>query len=219
MTTNHLEETKEYNCPLCENKSNIFTCIKHRIYYKCDNCFSIFLAPNCRLDEASEKKRYLEHNNDINDQGYRDSVAPITDYIFYKYSKYSLGLDFGAGTGPVISSVLTEKGYNVLKYDPFFYPDKSVLDIQYDYIVCCEVIEHFYNPKKEFLQLMNCIKKNGELICKTDLFEDSMDFNNWYYNSDPTHVFFYSKNTFMWIKKQFGFTNVSIEGRLILLEK
>jgi len=30
------------------------------------------------------------------------------------------GLDFGAGTGPVISKVLKDKGYCIAQYDIFF---------------------------------------------------------------------------------------------------
>ena len=34
----------------------------------------------------------------------------------------------------------------------------------------------------------------------TDVFNQSINFENWYYKNDETHVIFYTKNTFDWIK-------------------
>jgi len=62
-------------CPLCNNThthlltiSNNFN--KKKSYYKCSNCHLIFLDPNNLLNEEDEKKRYLLHENNINDCGY-----------------------------------------------------------------------------------------------------------------------------------------------------
>lgn len=214
-----IDETDKPNCLLCKAPSSYGTTSNKRTYFKCSNCACMYLKENDRLNEKDERKRYLEHNNDVTDKRYQKFVSPITDYIIKKYTLESLGLDYGAGTGPVISSMLNEKGFNLNIYDPYFHNNKKHLEQEYDYIVCCEVIEHFYKPKNEFQQLKNLLKKGGELICKTDLYGDDIDFNNWYYKNDPTHVFFYSKQTFQWIKQHIGFNKVSIEGRLIILEK
>jgi len=214
-----VNKTEKQNCPLCETSSIYYATFKERHYLKCINCFSLFLSEDCRLNESDEKNRYLEHDNDINDEGYRKFVSPLTNHVLKKYKMDSLGLDYGAGTGPVISTVLNESGYSINGYDPYFSPDETVLNQKYDYITCCEVIEHFYYPKKEFIKLKNLLKDNGELICKTDLYDETIDFNNWYYKNDPTHVFFYSINTFKWIQKNIGFNKVSIEGRVVIFEK
>ncbi|MBN2508778.1 MAG: class I SAM-dependent methyltransferase [Spirochaetales bacterium] len=206
-------------CPLCEAPSVSFAFHKKFEYLKCGNCCSVFLKKDCRLNETDEKKRYLEHNNDIHNEGYRNFVSPLTKHIIGKYTPDSEGLDFGAGTGPVISCILRENGYAIHTYDPFFSPDPDVFNRRYDYIACCEVIEHFYNPGMEFARLRNSLKPGGELICKTDLWHENVDFSKWYYKNDPTHVFFYSEKTFLWIKKYIGFENVHIEGRMIILGK
>jgi citrate lyase synthetase len=49
----------------------------------------------------------------------------------------------------------------------------------------------------------------------TDLYDESIDFAKWYYKNDVTHVFFYTKETFVWIQKEFGFRDLKIEKRLI----
>jgi len=214
-----LTNSDNHICPLCGKLSSIYAIYRNHKYYKCSECYSVFLSEKSRLDEHDEKKRYMEHNNDINDARYCKFVSPLTNHVINKYNKKTIGLDFGAGTGPVISSILDKNGYKINKYDPFFFPDNSVLSIKYDYIVCCEVIEHFFNPKKEFLKLYDMLKFKGELICKTDLFDESIDFNKWYYKNDPAHVFFYSKNTFSWIAGNIGFNNIFIEDRIIIMTK
>ncbi len=110
---------------------------------------------------------------------------------------------------------MNDHGFQIVQYDPFFYNFPVLLESTYDYIVCCEVIEHFYNPKKEFNLFKKLLKPSGKLYCMTVLFDDSMDFHKWYYKDDPTHVFIYHHKTIDWIKESFKFSNASIEGRLI----
>src|SRR5690606_8332511 len=167
----------------------------------------------------TERERYEEHHNDPNDSNYRNFVSPITDYVIENYETKSLGLDFGSGTGPVISKVLQENGYQLNQYDPFFAPDKSVLNQKYDFIACCEVIEHFRHPDKEFKLLFDMLNPDGQLLCMTKLFAENIPFKNWYYRRDPTHVFIYQSKTISFIKQQFGFRNSIINSRLIIFEK
>jgi arylsulfatase A-like enzyme len=114
-----------------------------------------------------------------------------------------------------IAKVLKDNNYNIALYDPFFHNIPELLEDKYDYIVCCEVIEHFHNPKKEFTLLKKLLKKGAQLYCMTDLYDESNDFHNWYYKNDLTHVFIYHKNTILWIQQEFGFSDVKISGRLI----
>lgn len=159
--------------------------------------------------------RYQKHNNDIEDDGYQKFVAPITSAIMRDFTQNHKGLDFGAGTGPVISKILKDNDFHIKLYDPFFHNYPNLLEAQYNYIVACEVIEHFHIPKKEFSLLKKLLLPNGKLYCMTNIYDESINFYNWNYISDPTHVFFYHKKTIHWIKEEFGFSNVTIDGRLI----
>ena len=60
-------------------------------------------------------------------------------------------------------------------------------------------------PKMEFRSLKNMLNQKGKLYCMTDIYGESINFSKWYYKNDPTHVFFYHKNTVHWIQKEFGF--------------
>jgi len=166
-----------------------------------------------------EKARYEEHNNDVNDEGYRQFVKPITSRILSTYEHGAKGLDFGSGTGPVISVVLEEAGYDITQYDPFFRDDRAALDRQYDYIACCEVVEHFHDPASEFAHLHDLLLPGGRLYIMTYLYDESIDFQGWHYQRDSTHVFIFRETTMEWVAAEFGFSSVSVDGRVVVLRR
>ena len=203
-------------CPLCNDPGTVFYRHKKQLYHQCGNCYGIFVDKKLKPDREAEILRYQKHQNDIEDDGYRNFVSPITTAIMKDFSTDHKGLDFGAGTGPIISKILNDNNFQIKQYDPFFHNLPSLLESQYDYIAACEVIEHFHDPKKEFSLLKRLLRKNGKLYCMTNLYNESINFHNWDYKSDITHVFFYHKKTIHWIKESFSFPNVTINDRLII---
>lgn len=210
------KENGQQYCPLCGAEGEQF--YKNE-FFQCLQCKGIFKAKDKLPTPKEEKKRYESHNNDTTDPRYRNFVSPITSAILKTHSPQEEGLDFGSGTGPVISAVLQEKGYLITPYDPYFENRPELLEKTYDYIACCEVVEHFHDPKKEFRLLKTILKKNSKLYIMTDLYPPKVDFANWYYKSDPTHVFIYCQETFEFIKNEFNFSSLFTEGRLIILTK
>jgi Methyltransferase domain/Transcription factor zinc-finger len=202
-------------CPLCQSNGDVFYHFKERLYHQCNNCYGIFVDESLKTDGSTEKQRYEEHNNDIKDVRYQQFVAPITTAIMESFTPDDRGLDFGAGTGPVISKVLTDNDFSILQYDPFFHDYPELLKNKYDYIACCEVIEHFYAPYQEFQLLKSLLNKDALLYCMTDLYDSRIDFHKWYYKNDLTHVFIYQQETLHWVKEEFGFSDIEFNGRLI----
>lgn len=206
------------NCILCNTHLSepIHSEKEHR-FFECKNCGSVLRGRETFPDDKAEIERYTTHNNDVNDPRYQAFVSPITTAVQSDFSfENTLGLDFGAGTGPVITKVLNNNGYHLNLYDPFFHPDISVLNEKYDFIVCCEVIEHFHQPLKEFQLLKSLLKPNGKLYCMTDIYSQVIDFSKWYYKNDPTHVIFYTEKSLQWIQKEMGFNKLAIDRRLIV---
>ena len=201
-------------CQLCNAKSTLF--YKDE-FYKCSYCKAIFRPKEKLLDNEKEKQRYDSHTNDANDLGYQNFVKPITNSILNEFKSADIGLDFGCGKDSPIVKILEENSYKIAKYDIFFYDDKKILEQKYDYIACCEVIEHFYTPKKEFELLKSLLKDSGVLYLMTGIYSDEMDFSKWWYKNDLTHVFIYTKETLYWIKKEFGFKDIKIEKNFIRL--
>ncbi len=205
-------------CPLCGSGSKFYF-NTGKSYHRCKNCLSIFLDKKNFVSKEEEKKRYLEHNNDVSDPGYRAFVSPVTSRILKNFNRHHTGLDFGCGTGPVISEILRENGYMIETYDPMFCNRPELLRKKYDYIVCCEVVEHFHDPYKEFGLLRSLLKKGGAIYIMTDFFDDGTeeDFKKWYYKDDQTHVFFYHEKAFIWIEEVFGFYQAERFGRVVVL--
>jgi len=209
---------KKNTCSLCGDKLMKFAEVRKRKYNRCLNCFSIQLDNDFLLNQNVEKKRYELHNNDVEDPNYQNFVKPIVDYILSNHKVFEKGLDFGAGTGPVIAKLLTKQNYQVALYDPYFWDNPDLFDDKYDYIIACEVIEHFHNPHKEFELLSNLLNKNSSLVIMTVVYQEEIDFNNWYYKNDETHVFFYTKETLEYIKEAYGFKELIIKDRLIVFK-
>ncbi|PVW14599.1 methyltransferase domain-containing protein [Marixanthomonas spongiae] len=204
-------------CPLCKNGANtVYHKGKQGLFYRCNTCGIIHKATTDYPSKVSEKARYLTHNNDVTDTRYQNFVSPIVNSVVTDFPPTAKGLDFGAGTGPVITKMLSGKGYAVTLYDTFFHPNKQALQHSYNFIVCCEVMEHFHHPNKEFLLLKKLLKPRGKLYCMTELFSSEINFGKWYYKNDETHVVFYSEKTTKWMQRFFNFSEVKIDGRLIV---
>ena len=203
-------------CPLCQHVATPFL---KKEFYHCPHCAGIFRDRNNLISSQEERRRYEQHNNDVEDPGYQQFVSPITSYVLSTFSPRSAGLDFGAGPGPVICKVLKDKGYNILPYDPFFANYKTLLDRKYDYIVCCEVMEHFHHPRHEWSRLYHMLEPEGMVVGMTHLYSGEIDFASWYYKNDPTHVFIYQAATIEYIANTFSFRSFEVNNRLIVLKK
>lgn len=204
------------HCTLCH------TPLLNRIddqFFGCTTCGGLVKHPDLFPGWQEEKERYLLHNNDVNDPNYQRFTAPISDFVIKHYSAKDKGLDFGSGTGPVITRVLRDSGYDIDTYDPFFAPDEAVLQRTYDYIASCEVFEHFFDPCREITRLRGLLKAGGRLIVMTLLYHDHIDFENWFYRKDMTHVFIYRPETFRHIAASFNFCIEQMTSRLIVLRK
>lgn len=203
-------------CTLCE------TSLKNKIddsFFVCEVCSAIVKDSQFYITIQQEKERYESHNNDINDTRYQQFTSPITEFILDNYSQKHVGLDYGCGTGPVISKQLQNNGFRVQLFDPFFYPDENYLNFQYDYIFSCEVFEHFFHPKQEIEKLLLLLKLGGRLLIMTHQFDELTAFSKWYYRKDSTHVFIYTQKTFEFIAKKYQLTIENNNNRFVILKK
>lgn len=203
-------------CTLCGGGTSFFKEWRGKDYLKCSYCKSIMLHKDAYGSLEDEKERYEEHNNDVNDKRYQNFVSPIVDRVLKDRDEEDKGLDFGSGTGPVITKLLRDKNYNIKVYDPFFANYKERLEETYDYIVCCEVMEHFHNPKEEFKKLKGLLNDRGSLYLMTEIYDQSIDFYSWNYKNDQTHVFFYHRKALEYIKDKYRFKKMDIVKDMIV---
>jgi 2-polyprenyl-3-methyl-5-hydroxy-6-metoxy-1,4-benzoquinol methylase len=176
------------------------------------------LDPSQRLSPSEEKARYETHENDIQDPKYQEFVRPLVKWIQEIVKPGASGLDFGAGTGPILESLFQKDGYEMDKYDPFYWPNGKTLQKQYDFVVASEVAEHFSDPEKEFTLLNSLLKPGGVLGLMTLMHEAQTEIETWYYLKDPTHICAYSQKTFEWVQEHFSFSKLEIKlPRMVVL--
>lgn len=173
-------------------------------YYRCPACIATFIDASRLLNPEEEKARYAYHKNDTTDQGYRKFLSKLADPLIKRLAPSKHGLDFGCGTGPALAQMLEDEGHRVELYDPFFYPDTSLLEKQYDFIACTEVFEHLHKPARELKLLDGLLKPGGLLAVMTCFQTDDAKFADWHYRRDPTHVVFYKEETLRFIAQSFG---------------
>lgn len=162
------------------------------------------MDPGCWLDPAAEKQVYDLHDNDPSDPGYRRFLSKLTEPLSRCLQPGSRGLEFGCGPGPALAVMLSEQGFVVSLYDPYYYPESTVLERCYDFVTCTEVVEHLHDPWSTFAQLDQLLTPGGWLGVMTCFQTDDARFANWHYRRDPTHVVFYRASTLAHIARRFG---------------
>ena len=196
-------------CPLCGsgNATRFFETRDkhgHREFDHCPECDIVFVPRRHHLDKPAQRERYLTHENDPDDEGYRNFLSRLLNALRPCLIPGSTGLDYGAGTGPALAIMMRQEGFGVRLYDPFFHPDESVLGEKYDFVTCTETAEHFVDPMRDFEKLNEMLKPSGWLGVMTGMLDSWDCFSDWYYHRDPTHICFYSKRTMEWIANHFS---------------
>jgi hypothetical protein len=74
---------RQLTCPLYSGGAVFSRNNKTTKYYQCGVCLALFMNPENHLTPEKEKERYPEHNNDVNDPGYRKFVSPIINTVQY----------------------------------------------------------------------------------------------------------------------------------------
>ncbi len=184
-------------CPLCSvTRNSLFHQNRDREYYRCAQCQLVFVPADQRLSAGEEKAIYQLHDNDPDDPGYRRFLSRLAEPLLHRLADRCQGLDFGCGPGPALAAILEEHGHQVALFDHFYADDEQVLHHQYDFITATEVVEHLYVPGLELKRLWQCLKPGGWLGIMTKLVSTQQAFANWHYIRDPTHVCFFSQQTF-----------------------
>jgi SAM-dependent methyltransferase len=222
--------SRNSECPLCRGRTHEWCSdaptraiglgrSRARTYLRCGTCGLVVIAPGDVPTPEEERERYLRHTNDPDDREYRAYLSSfVDDHVAPVVAPGGPILDFGSGPHPVLASILNNRGYRAVSYDPFFSPDRSPLDRGYDAVVVHEVIEHIRAARAAFDHLFRLLAAGGSLIVRTHPYPDSAEaFSRWWYRSDPTHVAFYSGATFSWIADAYYCEAIAASGDVFRL--
>ncbi|WP_444995441.1 class I SAM-dependent methyltransferase [Aliikangiella sp. IMCC44359] len=171
------------------------------------------------LTEADEKFEYDKHQNDPADLGYQHFLSRTLNPLLELVSSDAVGLDFGCGPGPAISEMAKKAGIEVFNYDPYYNLITEYLERKYDFITMTEVIEHIAAPKSVLTLLDTLLLPNGILAIMTKRVIDQQAFINWHYKNDPTHICFYSIDTFEWIAQKMNWKLQVIDKDVVFFRK
>ncbi len=195
------------NCALCGSAAlTLYHQDRWRSYWACETCSLVQIPPGSRLSAAAEKAEYDQHDNRVDDPGYRRFLSRTFEPVRERFQPPARGLDFGCGPGPALAEMFRESGYAMAVYDPFYFPDSSVLAPRYDFITATEVVEHLHDPAHWLDRLWQCLGPGGLLAVQTKRVISREHFANWHYIRDPTHVIFFSIATLQWLGQRWRAT-------------
>lgn len=187
-------------------------------FFRCQECALVVKDPAVRATHDQERAHYEKHKNNLADAGYREHLLKLIAPMLPLLAPGAEGLDYGCGPSLSIEPLMAERGVRCSSYDPFFFRfDELVTLDRYDFITCCEVSEHFKDPRGEYERLRGMLKRGGILGVMTRFVPES--FESWWYHRDPTHVVFYSEATLAWIGSQLGFSLLERRGDVTVLRR
>jgi len=100
-----------------------------------------------------------------------------------------------------------------VQYDPIYYPDATYRDGQFDLIVSTEVFEHLSDPIATLRHLREHLRPGGHLALQTQFPPPGRDaFLDWYYRLDPTHIGFFTPETFRYMAGAVGLQDLGNDG-------
>ena len=187
------------SCPLCSSPSKLF----FEKTYTCSHCLLVFKSSKLFLSPSEEAKRYQQHNNVSGDQGYIDFLNKLATPLKKFLKNEDHFLDYGCGPFSQISKIVEADVGSIQFYDPLFFPEGITTDEKFDVVTCTEVAEHFRDPEREWDKLVARVKPNGILGIMTQFYSADINYKDWWYKNDPTHIVFYCQETLEYLAQKY----------------
>jgi len=209
-------------CHICDEETEHFTDEKSGVvYYHCQPCAYMFKSPKYYQPLERQKSRYDLHENDAEDAGYKAYFQRFLDFVLPHTGTVRTALDFGCGKSTLLSDILNSMDIQCDYYDPIYHPELPYDSKKYDMIVSTEVFEHLHQPKAVFEKLVSLLSPDGILALQTQFHpNDPEAFKKWYYHKDPTHIVFFTAETFHRLAQVYGCELIADNGKnMVVIRK
>ncbi len=209
------------DCQICGHHTEAFNDEKNMIeYYYCPHCQYISKSTEHFKPIPEQKERYDLHENDPEDVGYQAYFQRFLDFVLPLVGTPKTALDFGCGRSSLLANMLRKKGIECDYYDPIYHPENLDNSKKYQIIVSTEVFEHLHDPKTTFQALLEQLEEGGYLAIQTQFHPNNIEeFKTWYYHLDPTHIVFFTPQTFKTLAEIFGCKFVGDNDKNIVVIK
>lgn len=207
-------------CPLCLSGYLLdYYRDKKRNYLQCRHCDLVFVEPCFQLPADEEKAEYDLHENSVYDEGYRQFLSRVVKPLQQRLNTGDKGLDFGCGPAPALVTMMAEFGWEMSRYDLFYYPDTLVLNCRYQFVTATELVEHVYDASALWPLLWSLLEPRGILAIMTKRVINRDRFASWHYKNDKTHLCFYSEKTFLYLAELLSATITFVDDDVVFLKK
>jgi SAM-dependent methyltransferase len=208
-------------CPVCKTQGSLLdvvdlnkSCEEQRgkflplsgvaVYYShCNHC-GFCWAPALHQWPLSQFEAHI-YNDDYGsvDPDYTEirpkSNAEVLRSIFPVFPPRLRHLDYGGGNG-LLSSQLSQAGWNSASYDPFVDKDLDIASLgQFELITAFEVFEHVPDVWALMADLSSLLAKDGVVLFSTLLSDGNIQPNQrlswWYASPRNGHISLFSRNS------------------------
>lgn len=210
------------DCLICGHDTQTFIDEKSMINYSyCPHCQCISKSSEHFRPIPEQKERYDLHENDPEDEGYQAYFQRFLDFVLPLVGRPQTALDFGCGRSSLLADMLRNEGVECDYYDPIYHPENINDNKKYQLIVSIEVFEHLHDPKAIFESLLERLEEGGYLALQTQFHPNDIEaFKRWYYHLDPTHIVFFTPQTFKELAEIYGSEFVAENGKnMVVLRK
>lgn len=204
-------------CTLCQNSGVSEYISVPAAYWVCSSCGLVWLDQKHHLSSEKEEARYRTHNNSVDNSEYLKFLSKLANPVSKYLKSGDLGLDFGAGQAKGMAKLLPD--FTVSTFDPVFHSDRKLLKNSYNFILCSEVVEHFFEPRKDFDLLDSMLVPGGILGISSSLRPAKDKFVQWYYRRDPSHVSFFEEKTVRWLADHYHWNVLELENPIWIFQK
>lgn len=182
-------------------------------YYLCDDCHFCF-APELASWTLEDFERniynheYAQVDPDYSDARPRANAGTVLG-LFDEVSLQIRHLDYGGGNG-LLSSLLFERGWDSISYDPFVNRDVEPHELgTFDLITAFEVFEHVPDVNRLAAELGLLLRADGFILFSTLLSDENITRGQrltwWYAAPRNGHISLFSRRSLETLARKNGF--------------